>query len=268
MLQRVCMLGWLCCFQADGDTWCADGVFFKDYVVFLSNSGNATLGNDTITNSTLSNNTATTNSTVGNNTTVNSTRSSSRRQGAMASAVSSTTAPDLRGVTSTDDTSDYSIIVTSASYITSDAELQQAQPATDWVWSDDTVGTSDGGCTSFNCRKFGYCAEGAGKYLEVLINTGRAARAADQRLRKQLLTILFKKEPLKRKSMGRALASCVQGCKCQDLILDGLNTDKSSQLGLASMEVGGYRSHAAFSFSCVLVFGGAWKLTAEEKKAH
>lgn len=242
------MLGWLCCFQADGDTWCADGIFFKDYVVFLSSSGNATLGNNNITNPTLSNNTATANSTVGNNTIVNSTRSSPRRHGAMASAESSTTAADLRG-TSTGDTSEFSG-VTSASYTTGDAES-----ATDWIWSDDTAGTMDG-CTSFNCRKFGYSAEGAGKYLEVLINTGRAARAADRKLRKQLLVILFKKEPLKRKSMGRALASCVQGCKCQDFVLDGLNTDKSSQLGLASVEVGGCGFAAAFFLVLSFPFGG------------
>lgn len=113
----------------------------------------------------------------------------------------------------------------------------RANSTSDWQWVNDALPSRGDYCQNsknFNCNKYGYVATGAGKYLDFQVNI--SAASAPDRLDKRSLVVFFRRNSHKRK-LGRAMVNCFGGCSCTPLLLDGWNTDRSSELGTASVEV-------------------------------
>jgi hypothetical protein len=143
-----------------------------------------------------------------------------------------------------------------------------------WQWFDETTPINLKYCDHFNCHRLGYKANGALKSLDIMVRqrphlslatplvvifspgalcrtltTSACAPAALQlqvntnnvtsvsRLEKRALVIFFTRSPLQ-DTMGIARVSCVSGCSCTPIELDGYNDDFYATLGAGSTEVG------------------------------
>ncbi|WIA23834.1 hypothetical protein OEZ85_013495 [Tetradesmus obliquus] len=103
-----------------------------------------------------------------------------------------------------------------------------------WQWFDETTPINLKYCDHFNCHRLGYRATGAGKSLDIQVATNNVT--TQSRLEKRALVIFFTRSPFK-DEMGIARVSCISGCSCSPIELDGYNDDFYATLGAGSTSV-------------------------------